>query len=472
MQDTDDQLRAPAMGPEKTPEVRVAEGVTIGKFKIIRLLAEGGMGAVFLAEDVKLRRKIAVKKIRYQTDDPESRRIMLARFDREARGAGRLSHPNVVTVLDYDQVGGQPLLIMEYVDGHPLRDELQGGKALPPARVAKIVIDLLKGLEAIHEAGLIHRDLKPANVMLTREGDRVKILDLGLVKFAETDDPANEHTAVTKAGVPMGTGFYMSPEQINARPEARAIDGRADIYAVGVMCYHLLTGKPPFDGIKAPIFDQHRLDPLPEIVSPFGELSPALKAVVHKAAAKKPCDRFQTAKEMRQALERLLAPPAQKRGGTPVALALVGLVLAAAAVFALKIATRDGRPDAREAVATEEAAQAPKASATAPVPAAAIKDTSKIAVAPPPADEAVPTTQAGCQAYEGGRTGEAETILTKVVATSPDDADALYCLCGAYARKASLASSERATCEAFLSRASQRDGRKRQVRLWLNRGAR
>jgi len=469
MQDTDDQLRAPAMGREKTPEVLVAEGVTIGKFKIIRLLAEGGMGAVFLAEDVKLGRKIAVKKIKHPTDDPESRRIMLARFDREARGAGRLSHPNVVTVLDYDQVGGQPLLIMEYVDGHPLKDELQGGKALPPARVAKIVIELLKGLEAIHEAGLIHRDLKPANVMLTREGDRVKILDLGLVKFAETDDPANDQT-VTQVGVPMGTRFYMSPEQINARPEARAIDGRADIYAVGVMCFHLLTGKPPFDGIQAPIFDQHRLDPLPAIVSPFGELSPALKAVVHKAAAKKPCDRFQTAKEMRQALERLLAPPAQKRGGMPVALALIGLVVAAVAVFALKVAggSQPSAPDEARAARVESA---PKAAAT--VPASAIKDTSKIAVAPPPpVEEVVPTAKAGCQAYEGGRTGEAETILTKVVANTPDDADALYCLCGAYARKSSLAASERATCETFLSRAPQRDERKRQVRLWLKRGVR
>ena len=456
---TDALLRAPA------DDGQVAVGKTIGKYKFLALLAEGGMGSVYLAEDVALGRKIAVKAIKHVSNDPESRRIMQARFDREARGAGRVSHPNVVTVHAYEQVGGQPLLGMEYVDGHPLRDELQGGKALQPERVVRIMIELLKGLEAIHEAGLIHRDLKPANVMLTREGDRVKILDLGLVKFAETDDPANDQT-VTQAGVPMGTRFYMSPEQINARPEARAIDARADIYAVGVMCFHLLSGKPPFDGIRAPIFDQHRLDPLPEVVSPFGELSPALKSVVQKASAKKPADRFQTAKAMRLALERLLAPPARKRSGTPMAVALVSLAAAAVAIFVLKFA----QPRHEEAPA-EAAKQETVVTAKAPAPPSAVKGTARIAVPPPP-DEAVPTAKAGCQAYESGRTGEATAILTKVVAKSPGDVEALYCLCGAYARKSSLASGERQTCESFLDRASQGDDRRKQVKIWLKRGAR
>lgn len=460
---TDAQLRAPA------DDGQVAVGKTIGKYKILRLLAEGGMGAVYVAEDVSLGRKVAVKVIKFPATDAKSRQTMLSRFDREARGAGRVSHPNVVTVHAYEQVGKQPLLIMEYVDGHPLRDELQGGKALQPERAARAVIELLKGLEAIHEAGLIHRDLKPANVMLTRDGDRVKILDLGLVKFTESGDLPNDDT-VTQAGVPMGTRFYMSPEQINALPGARTIDGRADIYAVGVMFYHLLTGKPPFDGLKSPIFDQHRLDPLPEIVSPHGELSPGLKAIVQKAAAKKPDSRFQTATAMRQALERLLAPPAHKRSGAPMAIALIGLAAAAAVIFALKIA--QPRREHAPAVAPKQEEVVDSVKEAPPPPAPVLKDTARITVPPPPTDEVVPTTKAGCQAYEGGRTGDATTILTKVVAKAPGDVDALYCLCGAYARKPGLASSERATCESFLSRAPQSDDRKRQVKIWLRRGAR
>lgn len=477
MQDTDDQLRAPAKSraAEAPRKDAVAVGMTAnGEYAIIREIGKGGMGMVYEAKDLSLARRVAVKVINFPTNDTEKRQGVIERFRREAVAAAKVSHPNVIVIHAFREIGGEHVQVMEFIDGRTLRDELQAQpeKALRPERAARIVIELLKGVAALHAAGLCHRDLKPANVMLTRDGDRVKILDLGLVKFAEGEDPATDMT-LTQCGVPMGSPLYMAPEQINALPDAKSIDLRTDLYAVGVILFQLLTGKPPFDGRKAPLFDQHRFDDVPKMVSPHGELSPALQVIVEKAMAKKSSDRFQSADKMREAIERLLRPPPPKRGSLATLVPmLIGMIAITIGALYLRYGHLAGFRAPTVKPRTSEFAEAPRQEpAPPPVRQPVIKDTSKIAV-PPPVEEVAPTTKAGCEAYKGGRTSEAETILAKVIAKSPGDVEALYCLCGTHARTAGLASGEREACESFLNRASQGDDRKKQARIWLKRGSR
>ena len=469
MEKTDSQLRD-LIGDDIEEAVKdlVSPGRTIGKYRIAYEIGRGGMGAVYLAEDAGLgNRKIAIKVIKYPSDEAEHRQKIDERFRREAIAAGRVSHPNVITIFAFEEIGGERLQVMEYIDGRTLSDELdaQPKKALPPEQAARLVIELLRGVASMHAAGIIHRDLKPKNVMLAHDGDRVKIIDLGLVKFEGTEDPATDLT-LTQCDTPMGSPLYMSPEQTGGLQDAYEIDHRSDIYSIGVTFFQMLCGRVPFDNKGKSVFQKHLFDPVPQIASPFGPLPSGYEAVVRKAMAKDPAQRYQTADEMRAALEALIAPRPQRHGGVAAllaVLALFALIAAGGTVFFLKTG--------RSTVASRNpaAAKAPSGSGTparlapaVPVPT----DTAAIKVPPPPAADVVPTSKAGCQAYQDGRTGEAASILTKVVADSPGNVEALYCLCGSYNR---LGHGERDVCERFLSRASDGDRRKVEVRLWLRR---
>ena len=282
-----------------------------GRYRILERLAAGAMGVVYRGERVELARPVAVKFLHpWIAAQPAFR----ARFETEARAMSRLNHPNCVSVIDFG-VEGSPYVIMDFVTGGTLRKVLGWGR-LSPARAVAIARQLLAGLAHAHGQGIIHRDLKPDNMILTdTDGlpDHIKILDFGLAKLR--DGPA------MTSGLAIGTPSYMSPEQTGAPGE---IDGRTDIYAIGVVLYEMLVGAKPFAAEKvADILVMHRDTPPKPLrqAAPAAGISPALEAVVLRALEKKPADRFQTAAEFAAALDE--APESHVRipgaAGRPVA---------------------------------------------------------------------------------------------------------------------------------------------------------
>ena len=354
---------------EQTPSV----GRMIGKYRIVRKLGAGGMGDVYLAEDTSLDRKVAIKVINLPSTEPAARRDALERFKLEAQAIARISHPNVVTVYEFSEIEGEYLLVMEYLPGRTLRELIEGEKALPPDQVVRHANAILSGLDAIHRAGLIHRDLKPQNILLLNDG-RLKILDLGLVKFTE------RKLDLTQFGVAMGSPLYMAPEQIMALTAVGAIDKRVDIYALGVVLYQLLTGKPPYRGATPQqIMQQHVSSPVPEPVSPLGHVSPVLTAIVVKAMAKQAGERYQSAGEMRAALEHV--PRARRKSTGPQQ--PVSAAAAAATVSALAASKPPAIHQDRSPVSTFKSLpplpQRPRGkphSVPPPVPAKALRKTS------------------------------------------------------------------------------------------------
>jgi serine/threonine-protein kinase len=220
-------------------------GQTLGPYRIVEKLGEGGMGEVYRAHDPKLKRDVALKVLPSDTvADPERR----ARFEREAQAVAALNHPNIVTIYSVEEANSALFLTMEVVEGQPLSNLLVKG-GLPLARLLQLAIPLADaiGAGAAHQKGITHRDLKPANVMVTSDG-RVKVLDFGLAKLMETSPaPAgasNLPTGLTGDGRIMGTVAYMSPEQA----EGKQVDHRTDLFSLGVMLYELATGELPFKG--------------------------------------------------------------------------------------------------------------------------------------------------------------------------------------------------------------------------------
>jgi len=250
------------------------------------------MGVVYRAERVQLGRIVAIKFLHtlFATSDD-----FIKRFELEARTMSRLDHPNCVSVIDYG-VSGAPFIVMDYVTGTTLKQLLDDGP-LPPARALGIARQMLAGLAHAHEKGIIHRDVKPANIMLTKAtgtGDHVRILDFGLAKLIDVDQ--------SLSSVIVGTPNYMSPEQAGARK----VDGRSDIYATGVVLFELLTGHKPFVSDEAlEMIRMHLEDPPPALRERRRDVafSDELEAVVRRALAKAPEDRFQTPEELADALD-------------------------------------------------------------------------------------------------------------------------------------------------------------------------
>jgi len=266
----------------------------LGKYRIAARLGKGGMGIVYQAEDTLLQRLVAIKVLpRRLSGDP----VALERFLFEARAAARLSHPNIVLVYEISEVQGGWFLVMELVSGGSAQAAVQKRGPLPWRDAVGVVADACRGLVAAHETGLIHRDIKPANVLLTPDGVG-KLADFGLAKAldGETPGPTSPETV-------LGTPAYMSPEQCRAL----ALDARSDLYSLGATLYTLLTGKPPFE-LTAPIevlyAHCNAARPDPRRVRP--DVPAALVTLLHAAMAINPADRFASAREMLQALERVV----------------------------------------------------------------------------------------------------------------------------------------------------------------------
>ncbi len=254
------------------------------------------MAEVYRARDIRLDRIVAIKTLRA---DLARDQIFQARFRREAQSAASLNHPSIVAVYDTgeDMATGVPVpyIVMEYVDGRTVRDLLQEGHRLLPERSLEIIDGVLRALEYSHQAGIVHRDIKPGNVMVTRNGD-IKVMDFGIAR-AMSDAQAT----MTQTAQVIGTAQYLSPEQ--ARGDR--VDARSDLYSAGCLLYELLTGRPPFTGDSpVAIAYQHvRENPVPPSrVDP--DVPPWADAIVLKAMAKSPADRYQSAAEMRADLQR------------------------------------------------------------------------------------------------------------------------------------------------------------------------
>ncbi len=271
------------------------------RYELGELIGYGGMAEVHRGRDVRLGRDVAIKILRADlARDPS----FLNRFRREAQSAAGLNHPAIVAVYDTGEdrsaADGAPVpfIVMEYVEGRTLRDILKSEGPLPPRRAMEITSEVAGALDFSHRNGLIHRDVKPANVMITRTG-AVKVMDFGIAR-ALSDNAAT----VTQTAAVIGTAQYLSPEQ--ARGEA--VDARSDVYSTGCLLYELLTGKPPFQGDSpVAVAYQHVREnaPAPSTVNPA--VPPALDSIVMKALAKNPLNRYQSAAEMREDLQRALA---------------------------------------------------------------------------------------------------------------------------------------------------------------------
>ncbi|MHC4937530.1 MAG: serine/threonine-protein kinase [Planctomycetota bacterium] len=268
-------------------------GRTVDGYRIEELLGRGGMGTVYKATQLSLGRPIALKIL---GDDLATDEQFLARFHREADALSRLSHPNIVTVLERGEVDGKPYLAMEYIDGPSLRQVMREGK-MPPAEALKITSSVLAALQHAHDKGIVHRDIKPENVLLAR-GDVVKVADFGLSRLVDGPDM----TRLTRTNLVLGTYEYMAPEQ---REHSREADHRADLYATGVIFYEMLTGELPIGRFALP----SRQRP--------NECDARIDRIVERSLEKNPDRRFQDADEMAGAVSGILERPSDYEQAVP-----------------------------------------------------------------------------------------------------------------------------------------------------------
>jgi serine/threonine protein kinase len=262
-----------------------------GRYQLISELGRGAMGVVYRAHDPVIGREVAVKTMHLTVGDSNlSRAELIQRFQTEARAAGILAHPNIVVVYDAGEEAGVFFITMELVEGRSLQALLEGHQAFPMPRAIRILEQACSALDYAHKHNIVHRDIKPANLMLTDE-DTLKITDFGTAKILRFN--------VTQTAHVIGTPSYMSPEQIKGKP----VDGRSDIFALGVILYEMVTGEKPFPGenITTVIFKIINEEPIPpRKLDP--SIHPGLSAVITRALAKEPTARFQNCAEMLSAL--------------------------------------------------------------------------------------------------------------------------------------------------------------------------
>ncbi|HEV8245101.1 MAG TPA: serine/threonine-protein kinase [Polyangiaceae bacterium] len=275
-----------------------------GKYRIVRLLGEGGMGAVYEGDNTRIHRRVAIKILHSNVAEQAE---AVQRFEREAQAAGRIGSEHIVEVLDLGTLAnGERYLVMEYLEGDSLSARIKVNGHITPAELCPIAYQLLEGLNAAHGAGIIHRDLKPDNVYLLKKGgkaDFVKLLDFGISKFNQLSGDSG--FSMTRTGAVMGTPYYMAPEQAKG---ARDMDHRVDLYATGVILYEALTGQVPFnaDTFNELLFKIVLEEPRPlEQLVP--DIDPGFAAIVNKAMARDPANRFASAMDFQQALSQWAA---------------------------------------------------------------------------------------------------------------------------------------------------------------------
>jgi len=276
-------------------------GSTLNHYRLVQALGSGGMGDVYLADDARLKRQIALKILPAALAAHPDRR---ERFEREAQAVAALNHQNIVTIFSVEQSGDTLFLTMEYVDGRTLAD-LKPKDGLPLKRLLPIASQIVDAVIAAHDRGIVHRDLKPANVMVTAH-DRVKVLDFGLAKLREAADDAAvagmPTREITGEGKIVGTVAYMSPEQAEGKP----VDGRSDIFSIGVMLYELATGEVPFKGDTSLSVLSSILRDTPKAVTEVNTALPRdFARIVRRCLAKEPDRRYQSARDLRNELDDL-----------------------------------------------------------------------------------------------------------------------------------------------------------------------
>jgi serine/threonine protein kinase len=274
------------------PQVPVlAGGSSFGRYQVVRMLGRGAMGAVYLAYDTHLHRHVALKT---PLIDPDAQ--VVQRFYREARTAAQLRSPYICPIHDVGQIGQIYYLSMAFIEGRPLTKAIADGRSRTAAAIAGVIKKIAQGLQKAHEVGIIHRDLKPDNIMIDDEGEPI-VMDFGLAR--RVDDDAQ----ITMSGVIIGTPAYMSPEQVEGDP--RKIGPATDIYSLGVILYHMLTGRIPFKGSLTSILRQIgcELPPKPSTLNPDLGDDSVLERICLKMLAKSPADRYASMAEVVRALD-------------------------------------------------------------------------------------------------------------------------------------------------------------------------
>lgn len=284
--------------PEEQHFGRLTDRVIAGRYQIVRQIASGGMGVVYLAEHIDLGRHVALKILKHQTD-PEHAAAFQERFTLEARTLANLDHPNIVTLYDYGRTDdGRFFLALEYIDGPRYTDLIRDG-LMNPERAIRLLLQVCRALRYSHRRGVIHRDLKPSNLLTQRDDEGheiVKVVDFGLVKVLEDDQ------SLTQAGLILGSPHCMAPEQV----KGEGVDARADIYAMGVLLFRSLTGCWPFHGeTSTATMIAHLNTPVPRFAdrNPDVQVSESLEIITMRCLAKEPDDRFASVGDLMQALQ-------------------------------------------------------------------------------------------------------------------------------------------------------------------------
>ena len=302
----------------------------LGRYQVREIIGEGAMACVYKAYDPEINRPLAIKLLKAQLRlDGEYRN----RFLREAKGAGVLSHPNIVTVFDVGEDQGHPYIAMELVEGGTLAEEIKASKPLTTSEIVEIGIQLARALDYAHKRGIVHRDVKPGNIMRVTDSNTIKVADFGICRIDGSE--AADATQQTQIGNVLGTPHYMSPEQVIGEK----VDSRSDLFSAGVVLYQLLTGHLPFEGdtLISVAYKITKTDP-PSLDKVRSDLPLSLRRVIERALKKQPDKRFQTGEELAQALvgvQRELVDEAEKKGrarGIPLA---VRWALTMAAVVAI-----------------------------------------------------------------------------------------------------------------------------------------